>query len=234
LAPEPPQPVVLAFDSAGSGCSAVVVRGDALLAIEHIAGLHGQAEALMPMIDTAMCKAGTGPVQLDCVATTVGPGSFTGIRIGLAAARGIALATGARLIGVSSFEAVAAVGLPQGEPACYLLVALESRREDLFIQLFEPSLNPTLQPAAVLPAALSDTVHSAIGSAPLLIAGDAAGRAALLLADRPDTACLESSALVAVGVARAALSSLRLGGPGAPARPLYLRAPGVTVPQGRA
>ena len=68
--------------------------------------MHGQAEALLPMVDACMREAGQVPAAIDLVAVTVGPGSFTGIRVGLAAARGMALATGAQLIGVTSFEAV--------------------------------------------------------------------------------------------------------------------------------
>src|SRR5438128_6462839 len=129
------QSIVLALDSAGSACSAVVAAGDTVLAADHIASLHGQAEALMPMVDAAMRKAGLPPAAIDLIAATVGPGSFTGIRVGLAAARGIALAANAPLIGVSSFEAVAAMsGEPSRIHSCFLLVALESRREDLFVQ----------------------------------------------------------------------------------------------------
>jgi tRNA threonylcarbamoyladenosine biosynthesis protein TsaB len=228
-----PQPFVLALDSAGSGCSAAVAVGDTVLASEGIAGLHGQAEALMPIVDAVMRRAGVPPAGLDWVATTIGPGSFTGIRVGLAAARGIALAAGARLLGVTSFEAVAAA-LPRGSDlSCFLLVALESRREDLFIQLFDCALNLLGEPAAVLPNELGAAVNAVIGGAPLLILGDAACRAAPLLAARPDTAHVEGSAPIAVGVLRAALRRGRLGEPGTAARPLYLRPPGVTLPKVR-
>jgi tRNA threonylcarbamoyladenosine biosynthesis protein TsaB len=194
--------------------------------------LHGQAEVLMPVVDAVMREAGMPPAELDCVATTLGPGSFTGIRIGLAAARGIAFAAKARLLGLTSFEAVAAAGSLRGD-CRFLLVALETRREDLFIQLFEGLLNPLSEPAMVVPADLDATVEVALGKAPLLIAGDAAYRAAPLLSARPGTARLEGSAPVAVGALRAALRRLRLGEPVTEARPLYLRPPGVTLPKSR-
>ena len=92
------------------------------------------------MVDAVMRQAGVRPAALDCVAATCGPGSFTGIRVGLAAAHGIALAAGARLIGVSSFGAAAAgAGQPDSSLPGFLLVALESRRDELFIQLFDRS-----------------------------------------------------------------------------------------------
>ena len=102
-------PVILAIDSAGLACSAVVAVGDTILSAERVETRHSQAEALMPMVDAAMRKAGLPPAALDLVAATVGPGSFTGIRVGLAAARGIALATDAQLVGVDVGPQVAFV-----------------------------------------------------------------------------------------------------------------------------
>ena len=230
-------PVSLAIDSAGLACSAVVAVGDTILSAERVETRHSQAEALMPMVDAAMRKAGLPPAALDLVAATVGPGSFTGIRVGLAAARGIALATDAQLVGVSSFEAVAA-GLAQGlaQPDCgdvqFLLIALESRREDLYVQLFAIPWNPVGPPASMMPAALGEAVNAAIGSARLLIAGDAAQRAALVLSNCADTIIVEDSAPDAVGVLRAGLHRWRSGAVDAP-RPLYLRPPDVTLPSSR-
>jgi tRNA threonylcarbamoyladenosine biosynthesis protein TsaB len=227
-------PVVLAIDSAGLACSAVVAVGDTILSTERVETRHSQAEALMPMVDAAMRKAGLPPAALDLVAATVGPGSFTGIRVGLAAARGIALATGAQLVGVSSFEAVAA-SLAQGlaQPDCgdvqFLLIALESRREDLYVQLFARPWNPVGPPASMMPAALGEAMNAAVGAAPLLIAGDAAQRAALVLSNCADTIIVEDSAPDAIGVLRAGLHRWRSGAVDAP-RPLYLRPPDVTLP----
>ncbi len=222
-------PVILALDSAGLECSVVVAVGDRVLGTEHIENMHGQAEALLPMVDAAMRKAGLAPAALDLVTVTVGPGSFTGIRVGLAGARGIALATGARLVGVTSFDAVAAATIqPAGDRESFLLVALESRRDDLYVQFFDPHLEPIGGPAAIMPIALGGAVNVTIGAAPLLVAGDAAQRAALLLAERPYTRILIGSAPSAVGVLQAALRALQLGTERAPPRPLYLRPPDVT------
>jgi tRNA threonylcarbamoyladenosine biosynthesis protein TsaB len=228
------QSIVLAIDSAGSACSAVVAAGETVLATEHITSLHGQAEALMPMVDAVMRKARLPPAAIELVAATVGPGSFTGIRVGLAAARGIALAERAPLIGVTCFEAVAALsGEPDRIHPHFLLVALESRREDLFVQLFDRLRNPVGEPAAVPPDALGEVVNAAIGAVPLLIAGDAACRAAPVLSEHPDTSLLEEPAPVATGVLRATLRRLQLGGDGGVARPLYLRSPGISLSGGR-
>src|SRR5690349_183976 len=100
--------IILALDTAGSACSVAIARGEQLLAADRREMRHGHAEALMPMVDAAMREARLTARELDAVAVSTGPGGFTGIRIGLAAAHGIALAAGARLIGISSFAAVAA------------------------------------------------------------------------------------------------------------------------------
>jgi len=133
------EPIVLALDSAGSGCSVLIATGPTVLAVERCDSAHGQAERLLPMVEVVMCKAGLCASALDIVGATIGPGSFTGIRVGLATVSGIALATGALSVGVTGFEAVAAAPLLRAhEWGCgFLLVALESRREDLFLQLFD-------------------------------------------------------------------------------------------------
>src|SRR6202012_2465113 len=99
---------VLAFDCSGASCSAAVVVDDEPLA-QHFATMErGHAEALLPMIDTVLRAAKLAPPAIDLIAVTTGPGSFTGLRIGLAAARGLALANGIAAIGVTSFDAVVA------------------------------------------------------------------------------------------------------------------------------
>jgi tRNA threonylcarbamoyladenosine biosynthesis protein TsaB len=187
--------VALALDSAGLGCSVAVSLGEEVIAEEHIDTMHGQAEALLLLVDKAMRMAGQVPAALDLVVASVGPGSFTGIRAGLAAARGIALATGARLHGVTSFDAVA---IPAARSDCsearFLLVALESRREDLYVQFFDPHGDALRQPAAIMPFLFREAVAAIIGASPLLVAGDAAQRAAAALAQRPATTVLEGSA----------------------------------------
>ncbi len=228
----PRDPVVLALDSAGLGCSVVVASGETVLGAESDTAMHGQAEKLFPMVDSVMHRAGLAASALDIIAVTVGPGSFTGIRIGLAAARGIAHATGAPVIGVTGFEAVAA-GLAgssfgAGLGAGFILIALESRREDLYVQLFDHLRVALEDPAATMPTALNERLNDIIGGAPLLVAGDAAQRAASNLSKRPDTVVAAGSAPDAAGVLRAVLCRWPLPAQSAKPAPLYLRPPHVT------
>jgi tRNA threonylcarbamoyladenosine biosynthesis protein TsaB len=188
--------------------------------------MHGQAEALLPLIDATMREAGLTVAALDLVAVSTGPGSFTGIRVGLAAARGIALAAALPLIGVTSFEAAAAApDLARSGRA--LLVALESRRADLYVQFFDLACRPLGEPAAVLPEALAALSAALVGDQPLALAGDAAARAAAALPGWR-AVVVESTAPAALGVLRASLRQWRCGERAGSVRPLYLRPPDAT------
>ncbi len=194
---------------------------------------HGQAEALLPMVERAMGAARLAASTLDLITVTTGPGSFTGIRVGLAAAKGIALGLGVPLFGVTSFEAGAAAC--EDDPIeRFLLVALDSRRADLYIQLFDPARHALGSPAAVLPEALTEIVTAASGSRPLAVTGDAAPRAAAALDGRDCASLVTDGEPPAVGAVRVALGLWRRGERGGPARPLYLRPPDVTLAPGQA
>ena len=98
---------LLALDCAAGACSVAVLDATGVLAAAHRVMDRGQAEALMPMIADVLAEAGIAARDLCAVAATGGPGSFTGVRIGLAAARGIALAAGLPTVPVTTLEAVA-------------------------------------------------------------------------------------------------------------------------------
>jgi tRNA threonylcarbamoyladenosine biosynthesis protein TsaB len=208
-----------------------IAAGDSVMYVECRAMSRGQAEALLPMVDHAMREARLAASALDLITVTTGPGSFTGIRVGLAAARGIALGLGAPLFGVTSFEAGAAAC--EADPVeRFLLVALDSRRADLYVQLFDPARHALGAPAAVLPEALAEIATAAIGSR-LAVTGDAAARAAAALAARNCASVVAHGEPLAVGALRAAMRRWRRGERGGSARPLYLRPPDVTVAAGR-
>ena len=225
--------LLLAIETAGSRCSATVVRQQQVLAAESRPLRHGHAEALLPMIERVMTAAGRRPAELAAVAAATGPGGFTGIRAGLAAIRGIAMATGAQPIGVSSFAAVAAAMTWDSVGERRLLVALDSRRDDLYLQLFAADhATPLAAPTSLLPDRVAAYVEAAIDTGELLIAGDAADAAAAALRGRLNVMIAADTVPDATGVAMAAYRQLRRGVP-EPARPLYLRPPDVTIPAAR-
>lgn len=241
MGPDGTAGALLAIETAGSNCSVAVARADAVLAEERRPLRHGHAEALFPMIERVMAEARLRPEHLVAVAAATGPGGFTGIRVGLAAAHGIALAVGARLIGITSFAAVAAGLAAAGDGETRLLVALDSRREDLYVQPFllpaaptrEAGAAPLAAPQALLPQDLAAYVARHAGNGRLLIAGDAASVAAAALGPRATLTVAAASAADARGVAAAALPRLAEPRPDQPPRPLYLRPPDVTMPPRR-
>ena len=100
---------VLAIDTALEACAAVVLDTEhGRVANESLPMVRGHAEALMPLIARVMHQADMPFTALDRVAVTTGPGSFTGLRVGIAAARGIALASGKPAVGITTLAAYAA------------------------------------------------------------------------------------------------------------------------------
>ena len=218
---------ILALDSATSACSAAILSGGRIVARRFAPSPTGHAQALVPLIEAVMAESGLTFAALDHVAVTVGPGSFTGLRVGLAAAQGIALAADKPIVGVTTLETVArAVGENTPEDAA-LLVAIESKRRELFVQSFAPDLSPRDAPAAVLPENLC--AHAPPGA--LAVAGDAAVRAveALAACGRHASVLADAAHPDAAYVALAAAARIAAGETLLPARPLYLRPPDVTV-----
>jgi tRNA threonylcarbamoyladenosine biosynthesis protein TsaB len=214
---------VLAFDCSGASCSAAVLIDDRPAAQRFTPMERGHAEILLPMIETVLREAALTPAALDLLAVTVGPGSFTGLRIGLAAAHGLVLARKLPAIGVTSFDAVK-VDDPAEEP---LFIALESKRAELFLQRRArtdprlPALVPPEEWAAILPPG------------PCFLAGDGAPRLAAALG-RSDVVILPGHGRPdPVALARFGAARWRAGDR-TPLTPLYLRAPDTTMPRRQA
>jgi tRNA threonylcarbamoyladenosine biosynthesis protein TsaB len=163
-------PLILAFDTSAARCAAALVSGGRVLAARDEATERGHAERLLPMLEEALAEAGVGWSGLDGIAVCTGPGNFTGVRIAVAAARGLALALGVPAVGVTAFEALAGPG--------EATVAIEDRRGTVFVQRFrdgvalgEPAAGeyPAPLPEAAIRvdcAALARIAAGRLGSAP--------------------------------------------------------------------
>ncbi len=215
----------LALESSGAACSAAVLHRGEIAAHRRQAMARGHAEVLMPMVIEAMQAAHLEFAALEQVAVTVGPGSFTGLRVGLATARGIGLALSRPVVGVTSFAALAE-GLAQSErDGRHLLVVIDSKRVELYAQLFDPDLAAIDSAMVLAPAALAGRSLPA----PLLVAGDGAPRLlAHMHAARRDVAFAAACGPPdAIAVARLAA---RPGSVLLPPRPLYLHPPEAAIP----
>ena len=127
----PDLPTLLAFDTSAAHCAVALLSGGVIVAHKAEEMGKGQAERLMPMIEEVLGEAGKGWSDLDAIGVGVGPGNFTGVRISVAAARGIALGLGKPAIGVTTFEALAS-----GQPGA-IRVTLDGRRNQIFWQDFQ-------------------------------------------------------------------------------------------------
>lgn len=216
---------VLGFDSAGAGMSAAVLRDGAIVAARAAMQERGQAEMLLPMIAAVLEDAGTEATALDAIGVATGPGSFTGLRIAIAAARGLALATCVPAIGITRFAAIAARFPPSHRGGRSLLVALDTKRDDFFLQLFREDQ----EEAPIL--ASGDVAARLLPLIPLLAAGDGAVRLAADLTGRDIVVAQHADAPCAEQVARLAGAALTSGMSLPAPQPLYLRAPDTTQPR---
>jgi tRNA threonylcarbamoyladenosine biosynthesis protein TsaB len=214
--------IVLAIDTAGTGCFAAVYDSatDTVLASAGADIGRGHAEQLMGFIDEALAAAGKVLADIDRIAVTVGPGSFTGIRVGVAAARGFALALNVAAVGVTTLAAIAEAAR-EAHPERAILATIDAKREELYCQSFEADGAPR-----------SEALMLEIPEAQRLFAdfdGLICGTAAKHLTDPP----LENAAQTDLTDIRVVG---RLGAAADPSQgkpsPLYLRGPDVTSQAG--
>jgi len=213
---------ILALDTATSSCS-VALWAEGVKACRAKAMERGHAEALMPMVVEVMAETGVAFRDVDLMAVTVGPGSFTGLRIGLAAARGMALAAGLPCFGVTSFEAVAESIDPGRYVGRMILAALDSKRGDIFAQAFGTVDRPLGPPVTVS----ADDLPRLIPTGSTVVAGSAADTAARVLSDVGIQA-VAATPVVPVAAAVATIAARRRGDGEKfllPPSPLYLRPP---------
>jgi tRNA threonylcarbamoyladenosine biosynthesis protein TsaB len=159
--------IILAVDTAGADCSVAIVRLQG--SSRHILGARrdtlgrGHAEHLIPMIERMMAEAGIGFPDIERFATTIGPGSFTGLRVGVAAMRGLAVATGRPAIGIGTLEALAVSALTTLQngsrsdvnntgtenAATAICTALDARHGNAYAQVFAADGTPICEPRAI-------------------------------------------------------------------------------------
>jgi tRNA threonylcarbamoyladenosine biosynthesis protein TsaB len=166
----------LAIDSSSTSGS-IALEHDGLLLYQcyfNIAITH--SETLMPQIDTALKFCNLTPADLDGIVTTIGPGSFTGLRIGLATAKGIAYSRKIPLLTYSSLELVAANCYGSAFP---ILVCQDAKMQELYAALYTPALEPIINPCVIKPEALTALIETTV-----VLAGNVKDRIAHLLIEK--------------------------------------------------
>ena len=212
---------VLAIDTALEACSVAILDTDRsdVGVHESVPMQRGHAEALMPLIARVLDRAQLAFAALDRVAVTTGPGSFTGLRVGIAAARGIALAAGKPAIGLSTLAAFAAPFIA-ADDTLPVVVAIDARHDHVYLQVFGPGGRTVVAPRV---APLREALRVSATGAPR-ITGTAANKLAALwpAGERAPTALEQRSAPNIDWVARLGAAATDTG---TPPKPLYLRAP---------
>lgn len=219
---------ILAIDTSLDACSAAVYDSEAERLLSFISHdmKRGHAEALVPIIADAMKAAGLEFSALDRIATTIGPGSYTGLRVGISAAKGISLASGKPAIGITTLAAFTAPLVADENTAVPAVAAIDARHGNVFFHMAGASNRILLTPRH---ASIADAIR-AISSGPVRLTGPAA----TLLNDRwpknggamPVSVDPRSAPSIEWVARLAAMTEPSRS----PARPLYLRAPDA-IPQ---
>lgn len=192
-----------------------------LLAEHTVSDPHGHAEHLMPLVRAAVRDSGTSLAALDAVVVGLGPGPFTGLRVGIVTAAALGDGLDIPVHGVGSHDGVAA-SWPPAEPAAPLLVVSDARRREVYGSIFSGDGRRVAGPEVLAPAALAAFLRGATVS-PMTQAGAGVELSGLDLPVRE----LGSTAL---GLVRAASRRLLTGAVPGPLTPLYLRRPDVSEP----
>lgn len=137
-------PTLLAIETATDVCSVALVHGDAVRAELTLNRPRAHAENLVPMIEEALRLGGAAAHDLDGVAVSAGPGSYTGLRIGVSTAKGLALAADAALVAVPTLKALAASAAVQAEEGDYVFALLNARRHERYAAVYRIPSPPQL------------------------------------------------------------------------------------------
>ena len=219
--------LILAIDTALDACAAGVLDTDAgrMIAQESQAMKRGHAEALMPLIARVIQQSGIAFASLDRIAATTGPGSFTGLRVGLSAARGIGLAAHKPVVGVTTLTAYAAPVVSQNAEQP-VISAIDARHGQVYFQVVSGNGGSLVWPRV---APIEEALDALRFGAPHLV-----GNAAKMLGDRwPAEAPppFRVDALPAPDITWVGWLGAAVNPDTAPARPYYLRAPDAKLPK---
>jgi tRNA threonylcarbamoyladenosine biosynthesis protein TsaB len=208
--------IVLGLDTCLEACAVAVLDGDRVRAAAREPMARGHQERLAPLVRQAMAEAGIPFTAVDRVGVTVGPGSFTGLRVGLAFAKGLAAALDRPLAGVGVLEALAAQA-----PAGLTLAVLDAKRGQVYFQPFRDGAALAEPEALAVDDALALAGRLAVGGTATLVGSGAP----LVAAALPDARVILADSADPVLVARLAAAREP-----APVQPLYLRAPDARLP----
>lgn len=214
-------PLILAIDTSLGACSVCLWKDGHTLAEKSVETEYGHAQILVGLVQQALEIACLHFKDIDAIGVTCGPGSFTGVRVGLAAATGFGMALSKPVIGITTFDAIAASVQPTN-----LAVAIDPHRDDSFVQLYKADGSKNGEPFSITPGEEQRLIPT---SGDISIAGNAAERIVSALAENEyigrvklvDIKTPTASAIASLTAARLPQATLY------PAHPFYFREPDV-------
>jgi len=201
------------------GSVAAVLDGAVLGALAH-EEQSAHAERVLSLIEVLLGEVGWTRASVDRIAVGIGPGSFTGLRVGIALAQGMALGLGRPLVGVGSLAALAHQA--PGDERRVRVPVLDARRGELFVAAYDAGGAELLAPAAVPIARVTELLGATLGGTPYVLVGEAAR----LLG--PSVASIDAAEAALPHATATARLGATLDPATAPAEPLYVRGPGAT------
>lgn len=215
---------ILAFDAALAGCTAAVVTEEGSWQRK---GEGSQAQILVPLLQDVLKDAGIAFSDIDLIVTTIGPGSFTGLRIGLSTAKALALALGCKTSGVTTLDAILSQTIQKnkiGSVDC-IVILIETKRSDFYYQIFDKDGKAVMEPAA----GSAEDIRAKLTGKKFILAGDAVERFMATADFKPEgvypCAAIDPVLLAALG------RDKNMKNISAALEPLYLRGADVTKPK---
>lgn len=230
LATSKPPPLILAFDTSSAQCS-VALHAAETLYCQSAPMVRGHSETLLPMISVALQTVGLSYAAIDRIAVGVGPGAFTGIRIGISGARALSMVLNKPAVGVSSLDAAAAAVGQQALAERSLVVAINTKRGDFYVASYDHRRARTLDPCVM---SYEEIARYAPKLGACVVAGDAAETVSAFLNAH---GAIAETADGVLGVPQARLVALCASSECAvarivtPPRPQYLRGPMTGAPR---
>lgn len=155
---------LLALETATDVCGVALLDGGTIRAEAHLRRPRIHAQQLVPLIQTLLDRAGCTPADLAALAVSMGPGSYTGLRIGVSTAKGLARAVNAELVGVPTLEALAASVTPYASPDDVICALLDARRDEVYAAAYRIADDGAIQPHSDTEAITVDQLPDWLGA----------------------------------------------------------------------
>jgi len=180
------EPVLLYIETATEVCSVAIAKGEVVLSIEECCGGNMHAQQLMPLIDKALKKAKIDKQKIQSVALSIGPGSYTGLRIGTSTAKGFCYALDIPLIAVPTLQSIAigALGDNQWAPTCLVVPMIDARRMEVYTAIYNSQGEAVTDTQATIVDAT--TYSDLLQNQPLIFCGNGAAKCRPLYAHNPN------------------------------------------------